>query len=301
MGTEFVSSCKSFNKGKQMLNITQARDEIVGKLRDFVNRYGGKCCLGSSGGIDSAVVISLACDAVGPENVWGFRMPSPNNDPQDEIDALELHKALGCNDVYLPLFDYRMVSTWVNSHVRKAVEGCTWKMDLLGPYQSVADENLQARMRAVMLMHFSNAYGGPLLLGTDNKVESYLGYFTLYGDSCGAIRPIGGLYKGEVYSVANLYPIPEGIRTSAPSAGLFKGQTDEEALLPYPILDKIVEAWSEHNISVWESFTDWTARDAAGNPLPMSFGQEDYDRITGMILKNKFKDEQCPPVIEVTR
>ena len=280
--------------------IETLRTSIVTQLRDFLTPLGGKCCLGSSGGIDSALVISLACDAVGPENVWGFRMPSPNNDPQDEVDALELHEALKCNDILSPLFDYKLMALWMNAHMHTSMMANRTNVNPLSSNlpdscNSVANENLQARLRAVTLMHFSNTYG-PLLLGTDNKVESYLGYFTLYGDSCGAIRPIGSLYKREVVQMSRLYPVPENILTKAPSAGLKKGQTDEEALLPYPVLDKIVEGYSELNITQWEAFK----AEYRGVFVPM-IEQEDYERIIAMIAQNAFKDKQCPPVIEVNR
>jgi NAD+ synthetase len=292
-------------------------------LRDYIVKSGFKTIvIGSSGGIDSAVVAALASHAIGPENVHCIMMPSIFSSIGSVSDAQELHKNLGCNEYIIPIDPKSFYEKFEKGYTEGTICDKTDIHNVFERYhdhQPSADENLQARMRALNIMFFSNAFGA-LALTTGNKTELATGYFTLYGDSCGGYAPIKDLYKMEVYGLANWMNkkfknvIPENIINKAPSAELAPNQTDEASLLPYPILDTIVKAFVEDYITTPEGFEIWcqTNRTLDGYKdlnLIQTFAYIDndvnwriqYERIIKLINFNEFKRQQSAPGIKVSK
>jgi len=177
---------------------------LVLALRDYIRKSGFKeIVVGSSGGIDSAVVIALASAAIGPENVHGIRMPSIYSSDHSKDDALELHENLGCWDYMVPVHHQEFLDN-INACFEKGgqdADNLVNRTIKANQYRQVADENIQARLRGKIVMHFSNAYGA-LPLTTGNKTELALGYCTLYGDMNGGYAVINDLYKMQVYAIA---------------------------------------------------------------------------------------------------
>ena len=207
-------------------------------IRDYVHKCGMKgVVLGLSGGMDSALVAALACEALGPENVLGILMPSRWSSDHSVDDSLLLAKNLGMPTKVAqitPMMD-------AFSSVLEPLFA-----DLPAVENDLTADNIQPRIRGSLLMAFANRMGRAVL-GTGNKSENAVGYCTLYGDTVGAIEPIGDIYKTEVYNVARWYNemrgaeiIPENIFTKAPSAELHPDQVDEDNLPPYPVLDGIL-------------------------------------------------------------
>ena len=186
-------------------DIYKKKDSIVGQLKKFL---GDKTAVvGISGGIDSAIVAALCTEAVGHEKVAGLSLPYGN---QDCTDAAVLAKQLGINYSTFnikPAVD--SIYVFRHSDFEKKVRG-----------------NVMARMRMVVLYSFSNEFDG-IVVGTTNRSEAEVGYFTKYGDGAVDVEPIADLWKREVYDVGKLLDIPESIMTKAPSANLWEGQTDE--------------------------------------------------------------------------
>ena len=222
-----------------------AFDTCVNGLRAFLDETFGKrehhVVLGLSGGIDSALVAVMAVQALGPSNVHVVTMPGPFTSQETLDDAYALAEHL---DLRLDEVD---VQAAYEACCDALVEGCC--EDVRG---TIAGQNIQARLRMIMLMALSNAYGW-IVLNTGNLSEACMGYCTLYGDTVGAYSPIGGLLKTRVYAVAHWVNertealtgeklIPEGIITRAPSAELADGQTDEDSLgITYAELDPLLE------------------------------------------------------------
>ncbi len=214
-------------------------------VRDYVRKNGFEdVVLGLSGGIDSAVVATLAADALGPEHVHAVLMPSPYSSNASAQDAEALAAHLGLDTKTFPITE--LFSGFLSES--KAV------LDTEGT--ALAQENLQARIRTVVLMHLSNTYGW-LLLNTGNKSEAAVGYSTLYGDTAGAISPLGAFYKTDVVGLANWRNsrspvIPQSIITKEPTAELSAGQKDTDSLPPYDLLDQILRLHIEENLGVDE-------------------------------------------------
>jgi NAD+ synthetase len=232
---------------------------IVRGIRDYCGKNGfRKAWLGLSGGVDSALVLALAAEALGPHNVTAVRLPSRytaglSNDLAD-LQA----KKLGVEMLTVP--------------IAAPFQGF---LDALAPEfagraPDVAEENLQSRSRGVLLMALSNKLGG-LLLTTGNKSEYAVGYATIYGDMCGGFAPIKDLYKTEVYALCRWRNaqgdgeiIPEGVITRAPSAELRENQTDQDSLPPYEVLDGILRRYIDQEAApadiVLEGFDPATVR-----------------------------------------
>lgn len=213
---------------------------VVG-LRDYLRKTGQKkVVLGLSGGIDSALCAALAVEALGPENVLGVALPSRYSSDHSLEDAEQLAENLG--------IEYRIVP------IDKAHLALESMVDLTG----LAGENVQARLRAVLLMAISNSEGH-LLLTTGNKSEIAVGYSTIYGDSAGGFAPIKDLFKTDVWRMANYCNkrasknlIPESSITKAPSAELRPGQVDQDSLPDYETLDRILALLIEEGRTVAE-------------------------------------------------
>jgi NAD+ synthetase len=274
-------------------------------LRDYIVKSGFKTVvLGSSGGVDSALVAALATLAIGKENVHCIMMPSCYSSEGSVKDAKELHKRLGCNEHLVPI-DNIPFENYLNQKfgfIEPNLDGITTTAQTYNQvvdYNKVADENLQARMRGQIVMHFSNATGA-LAIGTGNKTELAVGYCTLYGDMANTFNPIGDMYKMDVrgmcHQINNLFGniIPEIILTKAPSAELKPGQTDEASLLPYPILDNIVKLYIESYITDYDSYCKLTNEERRAS-------EKDYARIARLIYLSEFKRRQAAPTIKLSK
>jgi NAD+ synthase (glutamine-hydrolysing) len=269
------------------------KEMLVMGLRDYLRKSGFKSVvLGSSGGIDSALVACLAAEAIGAENVHCIMMPSVHSSDHSLADAKQLHKNMGCHEYKVPIEHKPVVGLLESETLSHCAEG----------YHQVANENIQARMRGSYVMWFSNAYGA-LTLTTGNKSELAIGYATLYGDMCGGYAPICDLYKMEVYQIAKEFYskwIPENIITKEPSAELAEGQFDSNELLPYPILDKIVEGYIEHHIHSYDKFMN-RAEEFEDAQIFEDLQKEDYDKIIRRIDNNEFKRRQYAPGTKISR
>ena len=225
-------------------------DQCVEELRAFVHSIGKTdVVLGLSGGIDSSVTACMCVAAFGANHVHGVMMPGPYSSEHSVADAQALAENLGIEAHLVPIKGmYDAAFATLNSHIPG-----------LG---GLATENMQARCRMVILMAFSNAQDW-ILINTDNKSEAMTGYSTLYGDTAGAFAPMGGLYKMDVYRIAELINqralettgsvvIPENVLTKAPSAELAPDQTDEAVFGSYEDLDRILFWLVERGMSAEE-------------------------------------------------
>ena len=268
------------------------RRQIVLGLQDYARRCGfKKAVVGSSGGIDSALTLALAVEALGKENVIAITMPSAFSSEGSVSDSVELCNNLGIVLHTHPILD--LVSQY----------GSGFEAAFDAPLTGLTLENLQARVRGTILMAYSNA-SGALLLTTGNKSEISVGYCTLYGDTNGGLGLIGDLYKTEVYALsrhinehAGREIIPEAVLTKPPSAELAPGQQDTDSLPPYEVLDEILKWHIEgHRLPANEArsakaFVDQLAADSNGAAL--------LRRILGMVARNEYKRRQAPPIIRV--
>ena len=210
-------------------NIEDVHNKIVNGIKEFVHAAGAKSVvLGLSGGIDSALVASLATEALGSDNVMGFIMPSEFSTVHSVQDAVDLAENLGIKYHIIP------IASIYNRFMKELAP-------VFGPDNewNVAEENLQARIRGTLLMAYANKFGA-LTLNTSNKSEICCGYGTLYGDLAGAAMIIADLYKVEVYEMAHYVNslkrvIPDSTLTKAPSADLREGQKDSDSLPDYPL------------------------------------------------------------------
>lgn len=254
-----------------------SRGLVVGIQEYFSTSGFKKALIGLSGGIDSAVVATLAARALGPENVLGVGMPGPYSSGHSLEDAEALARNLGI------AFEVRQIKFFYTV-LSKELEG------MRGPLAPIAQENLQARLRGMVLMTLSN-HKNALVLTTGNKSELAMGYCTLYGDMVGALGPIGDLLKTQVYDLAHYLnrswgnPIPERSLTKAPSAELRPNQTDQDTLPPYDELDALLEAYLVEGLSARElqkKYGNWVT--AILNRLEM----------------NEYKRRQAVPVLRVS-
>lgn len=212
-------------------------EAIAMGLRDYFAKTGfQKAVIGISGGLDSAVIATIASQVLGPENILGLLMPGPYSSKESITDAQALCKNLGIASRIYPINDLFNAGTYLLSATAK-------------PLNDLAEENMQSRLRGLVLMTIANRENR-LSIVTSNKSELSVGYSTLYGDSCGAVAPIGDLYKTQVYQLAawlnrDSEIIPQNIINKAPSAELKPNQTDEASLGSYDDLDKILFALIE--------------------------------------------------------
>lgn len=265
---------------EEQLNIEHIYEALILGIRDYFSKMGfKKAILGSSGGIDSAVTLALACQALGSENVHAVLMPSPYSSAHSVADAETLSKRLGNP------YDIIPIGNIYNSFLEELKP---YFKDL--PF-NIAEENIQSRTRGNLLMAMANKFGY-ILLNTSNKSELATGYGTLYGDMAGGLGVLGDCYKLQVYELAkhinrNKEIIPESIITKAPSAELRHGQKDSDSLPDYNILDKILYQYLEQVKGPDEI-------------KAMGFEPLLVDRILKMVNVNEYKRNQFCPIIRVS-
>ena len=268
------------------------RQQIVLGLRDYARRCGfSKAVVGSSGGIDSALTLVLAAEALGPKNVVGITMPSIFSSEGSVSDSVRL-----CNNLGVALVEHPIKS------VVAAFEDA-FATAFGEPLRGLPLENLQARVRGTTLMEYSNRFGH-LLLTTGNKSEVSVGYCTLYGDTNGGLGLIGDIYKTEIFELcrhinfaAGRELIPTAIIDKPPSAELAPGQKDTDSLPPYAVLDEILKHLIEGDrLSVVER----ERADATMAQLNATLeGRALIVNIQKMIARNEYKRRQAPPVLRV--
>lgn len=262
------------------LNIAQIYDALILGIRDYFQKMGfQKAILGSSGGIDSAVTLAIACEALGSQNVRAILMPSPYSTNHSVDDAIELSNNLQnpydivkINDVYKSFLD-------------------TLDPLFKGLPFSLAEENIQSRSRGNILMAIANKFGY-ILLNTSNKSELATGYGTLYGDMAGGLGVLGDCYKLQVYELAkyinrNQEIIPNHIITKAPSAELRPNQKDSDSLPDYEVLDKLLFQYIEK-------------RQGPAEIKALGFDAALVDRTLKMVNNNEYKRNQFCPIIRVS-
>jgi NAD+ synthase (glutamine-hydrolysing) len=261
-------------------------DALVLGVRDYIGKNGFPgVLLGLSGGIDSALVLAVAVDALGSSKVRTVMMPSPYTADISWLDARAMAERMGvCYDEISIVPEFEAFKT-------------SLARDFAGLEQDTTEENIQARIRGTLLMALSNKFGS-IVLTTGNKSEMATGYCTLYGDMAGGFAVIKDLAKTQVFKLArwrnanNPYgtcanPIPERIITRPPSAELRPDQTDQDSLPPYEILDAILERYMENDESIESLIAD-------------GFTKADVEKVTRLIKINEYKRRQSPVGIRVT-
>ena len=264
----------------------QESEEIYKALvlgtRDYAYKNGfKKVALGLSGGVDSALVACIACDAFGPQNVTAISMPSPFNSKATRQDARQLARNLKIEFKEIPI--KRIYSSYLKT---------------MGPYfaglsSDTTEENIQARIRGNILMAMANKFGG-LILTTGNKSEMAVGYCTLYGDMSGGYAVIKDVFKTKVYELARFRNsithdalIPKSILQRAPSAELKLNQTDEETLGSYEDLDRILTAYVENHAS-------------PADIVALGMNEKLVKRTIRLVDMNEYKRRQAPPGVKIT-
>ena len=256
---------------------------LMTATRDYVLKSGfHQVCLGLSGGIDSALVAAIASDALGPNNVTAVMMPSRYSSDHSLTDAEQLIENLGIASINFPIKEIH--STFSEQ----------WALNFNEEIIGVTDENLQARIRGVLLMAFANANGW-LVLTTGNKSEAAVGYSTLYGDTAGAYSVIKDVYKTGVYGLARWRNesvgneiIPHSIIDKPPSAELRPDQRDDQSLPSYDILDPLLKSYIEGDRTRAELVED-------------GFDPKIVDEIVQLVDTSEYKRRQNPPGVRVTQ
>lgn len=261
-------------------NIRQIHDALVLGIRDYFSKMKfSKAILGSSGGIDSAVTLALACQALGPENVRAILMPSPYSSDHSVNDAVQLSKTLQNPYDIVPIKD--VYETFL----------ATLKPIFNDLPFSLAEENIQSRSRGNLLMAISNKFGY-ILLNTSNKSELATGYGTLYGDMAGGLSVLGDVYKMQVFALARYINrekeiIPANIITKPPSAELRPNQKDSDSLPEYDVLDKVLYQYIER-------------RQGPKEIIAMGVDAALVNRILKLVNTNEYKRNQFCPIIRVS-
>ena len=260
--------------------LADIHDALVLGLRDYVQKSGfKKVLLGLSGGIDSALTAVLAAKALGPQNVIGVSLPSAISSQHSRDDAAILAKNLGIQYHTLAIAD-----------VVSAAER-TLAPIFAGRPRDIAEENIQARARGLLLMAISNKFGA-LLLTTGNKSELAVGYCTLYGDMCGGLAVISDVFKMQVYALSRWINrhgeiIPQNSIDKAPSAELRPDQTDQDSLPPYETLDAILKGYVEEGLS-------------RADLVAQGFAEAVVNDVVRKVDLNEYKRKQAAPGLKIT-
>ncbi|MBS1776949.1 MAG: NAD+ synthase [Bacteroidetes bacterium] len=266
-----------FNPESGINNIHAA---LIMGIRDYFKKMGfTKAIIASSGGIDSAVVLALACEALGSEHVQALLMPSPFSSDHSVKDAVQLSQNLKNHFDILP--------------IKNVFDACQESLSTIFkdlPF-SVAEENLQSRIRGLLVMALSNKFGS-ILLNTSNKSELATGYGTLYGDMAGGLSVLGDCYKQQVYALARFINrngeiIPQNILDKHPSAELRPGQKDSDSLPDYAILDEILYQYIE-------------CRQGPKEIIALGYEPTLVQRILKLVNSNEYKRNQFCPIIRVS-
>ena len=258
----------------------QVYQALVLGVRDYIGKNGfPSVIIGLSGGVDSALTLAVAVDALGADKVRAVMMPSPYTAEISWIDSREMVKRVGVRYDEIPIVDCF------------AAFRHTLADEFKGLPEDTTEENIQARIRGTILMALSNKYGS-IVLTTGNKSEMAVGYCTLYGDMAGGFAVIKDIAKTLVYRLCDYRNglsdvIPQRILTRAPSAELRPDQTDQDSLPPYEVLDAIMQMYMEENRSI-------------ADIIGAGYRSEDVERVTRLIKINEYKRRQAPIGIRVT-
>lgn len=275
---------------KSYKDLLSIEDEIYGAMVFGLKEYLAnnniiKVIVGLSGGIDSALVTAIAVDAIGPKNVKAIMMPSKYTSKESLEDAAQV--------ALLLKVDYQVIS------IEQMINPI---QSSIGNISDLARENMQARIRGLILMTIANSIGS-IVLTTGNKSENATGYATLYGDMCGAFNPIKDLYKTEVFTISEFrnnniplsincsnksYPVmPNRILTKAPSAELKANQKDSDYLPEYKLLDKILENYIENDFGIEEI-------------IAMGMDKNTVEKVVNLVLGSEFKRRQSAPGVKLS-
>jgi NAD+ synthase (glutamine-hydrolysing) len=261
-------------------NISQIHDALILGIRDYFSKMGfHKAILGSSGGVDSAVTLALACEALGKENVTAVLMPSAYSSGHSITDATRLSENLGNPSQVIPI--HPIYESFLSS-LKPVFNNLPF---------SLAEENIQSRTRGNLLMAIANKFGY-ILLNTSNKSELATGYGTLYGDMAGGLSVLGDVYKMQVYALAKLINrereiIPSHILSKEPSAELRPDQKDSDSLPPYDILDKVLYQYIER-------------RQGPREIIALGIEEGLVKRVLRLVNTNEYKRNQFCPIIRVS-
>ena len=279
--TEEVKGGSNAEGERHRDKMTLIHDGIVMGIKNYFGKLGfKKAILGLSGGIDSALVAVLAARALGPDNVRCILMPSQYSSDHSVNDARQLAENLGCQYDLIPIEP-------IYEAYEEALKPFFW-----GKPSGLAEENIQARTRGMLLMALSNKFGN-ILLNTSNKSEMAVGYGTLYGDMCGGLSVIGDVYKTECFELARYMNkdgevIPENIITKPPSAELKPDQFDSDSLPPYEDLDQVLYQYVEESQSPQDI-------------IDMGFDEALVRKTLRLVNINEFKRYQTAPVLRVSK
>ncbi len=253
---------------------------LVMGVRDYFRKTGlKKALVGLSGGIDSAVTMAVAVEALGKDNVWAVLLPGPFSSDHSVSDAVAMAENTGVRHDTISINDtVRSLENSLATHFR-------------GTQPGIAEENLQARARAVILMGLSNKFGH-LLLNTSNKSEAAVGYGTLYGDMCGGLAVLGDVYKTDVYGMARVInlrqeTIPLSTITKAPSAELKPGQKDTDSLPEYALLDAVLYRFLEKHMD-------------ARSIISEGYDEALVRKVIRMVCYSEHKRRQSPPILRIS-
>ena len=256
-------------------------DALTLGIRDYFRKSGfDGAVIGLSGGIDSALTVAIACRALGPDKVTTLLMPSPYSSGHSIDDSVELCKRLGCS--------YRVIR--IDKHIEDFDQSLE---ELFGDLpKDLTEENIQARVRAILLMAVSNKFGS-ILLNTSNKSEKAVGYGTLYGDLSGGLSVLGDVYKTQVYKLAAYMNkdeeiIPDHILVKEPSAELRHDQRDTDSLPDYDALDPILYQYIE-------------GRKSADEIIEMGHDDKTVRRVLNLVNRSEYKRFQTAPILRVSK
>ena len=275
-----VQVSNGYSNLSDIYRIELIHNALVFGIKDYFSKMGFKrATLGLSGGIDSALTLVLASEALGPENLKVLLLPSKYSSDHSVSDSIELAENLGVSWEKIPI---QQVVDGVEDQMKEMFEGLP---------ADVTEENIQARVRGVFLMALSNKLGH-ILLNTSNKSEAAVGYATLYGDMNGGLSVLGDVYKTDVYLISKYINrekkiIPYNIIYKEPSAELRPDQKDSDSLPDYSILDKLLYRFIE-------------MKETRKDIVEAGFEEEMVDKIISLVNKTEYKRFQSPPILRVS-